>query len=53
VLINAGGALWVAGAAGNLEEGMELARESIDSGAARKRLEMLIVASHEAARTDP
>jgi anthranilate phosphoribosyltransferase len=52
VLINAGGALWVAGAAENLEEGMELARESIDSGAARKRLETLIVASQEAARID-
>ena len=53
VLINAGGALWVAGAAGSLEEGIELARESIDSGAARERLERLIAASHEGARSDP
>ena len=52
VLINAGGALWVSGAAGNLEEGMELARQSIDSGAARERLEMLIAASAAAARSD-
>jgi anthranilate phosphoribosyltransferase len=53
VSINAGGALWVAGVAENLEEGMELARESIDSGAARERLEMLIVASHEGERSEP
>jgi anthranilate phosphoribosyltransferase len=45
VLINAGAALWVAGAAKDLEEGMELARQSIDSGAARERLEKLIAAS--------
>lgn len=53
VLINAGGALWVAGAATGIEEGMELARQSIDSGAARERLEKLIVASGAGARSDP
>ena len=53
VLINAGGALWVAGAAKNLEEGMELARQSIDSGAARERLEMLITASSAGMGSDP
>jgi anthranilate phosphoribosyltransferase len=46
VLINAGAAIWVAGAAEDLEGGVELARRSIDSGAARERLEMLIAASN-------
>ena len=46
VLINAGAAVWVAGAAEDLEEGIELARRSIDSGAARERLEHLIAASN-------
>ncbi len=46
VLINAGAAIWVAGVAEDLEEGTELARRSIDSGAARERLEMLIAASN-------
>ena len=46
VLINAGAAIWVAGAAEDLEEGTELAQRSIDSGAARERLEMLIAASN-------
>jgi anthranilate phosphoribosyltransferase len=36
----------VAGAAEDLEEGIELARRSIDSGAARERLEYLIAASN-------
>ena len=46
VLINAAAGIWVAGAAEGLEEGMELARRSIDSGAARERLELLIAASN-------
>jgi len=46
VLLNAGAAIWVAGAAGSLEEGVELARRSIDSGAARERLSRLIAASN-------
>jgi anthranilate phosphoribosyltransferase len=46
VLINAGAAIWVAGAAEGLEEGIEFARRSIDSGAARERLELLIAASN-------
>ncbi|MFB3117992.1 MAG: anthranilate phosphoribosyltransferase, partial [Myxococcota bacterium] len=46
VLINAAAGIWVAGAAEGLEEGIELARRSIDSGAARERLEMLIAASN-------
>ncbi|MDO5643180.1 MAG: anthranilate phosphoribosyltransferase, partial [Paracoccus sp. (in: a-proteobacteria)] len=42
VLLNAGAALLVAGRAGDLREGVRLAAESIDSGAARARLDALI-----------
>ena len=35
VLLNAAAALWVAGAAGDLAEGLSLARSSLDDGAAR------------------
>ena len=52
VLINAGAAIWVADAAEDLEEGIELARRSIDSGAARERLEMLIAASNAGVGTE-
>jgi len=52
VLINAGAAIWVADAAENLEEGIELARRSIDSGAARERLELLIAASNAGVGTE-
>ncbi|MBK5925823.1 anthranilate phosphoribosyltransferase [Rhodobaculum claviforme] len=45
VLLNAAGALVVAGKAGGLHEGVELARESIDSGAARDRLARLVAIS--------
>ena len=45
VLINAAAALWVAGAARDLEEGLVMARESIDSGEARGRLERLVRAT--------
>jgi anthranilate phosphoribosyltransferase len=44
-LINAGAALWVAGAAEDLPSGCALARESIDSGAARRRLDRLVAAT--------
>jgi anthranilate phosphoribosyltransferase len=50
VLINAGAALWVADAAEDLERGIELARRSIDSGAALERLESLIECSNAVAR---
>jgi anthranilate phosphoribosyltransferase len=49
VLVNSGAAIWVAGAAEDLDEGIELARHSIDSGAARERLEMLIAVSNAGA----
>jgi len=48
VLLNAAGALFAAGAAAGIEEGLALARESIDSGAARERLEALVRATGEA-----
>lgn len=45
VLLNAAAALWVADAAADLGEGLERARESIDSGRARERLAALGEAS--------
>jgi len=42
VLLNAGAALWVADAVQTLAEGVLRAAESIDSGAARMRLERLV-----------
>jgi anthranilate phosphoribosyltransferase len=45
VLLNAGAALWVAGAASNHEEGISLARESVDSGAASEKLTALVAAT--------
>lgn len=46
VLVNASAGIVVGGKADNFGEGMELARESIESGAAYKKLEMLIKASN-------
>ena len=42
VLLNAGAALWVADAVQTLAEGVLRAAESVDSGAARSRLERLV-----------
>jgi anthranilate phosphoribosyltransferase len=42
VLLNAGAALYVAGVAGNIGEGVKLAAESIDSGAASEKLNLFI-----------
>ncbi len=42
VLLNAGAALLAAGAAENMRDGFERARQSLDSGAARERLEALV-----------
>jgi anthranilate phosphoribosyltransferase len=47
--INAAAALWVAGAAEDLAEGLEQAARSLDSGAAAARLEALVEASGRAA----
>ncbi len=49
VAINAAAALWVAGAADDLADGLGLARESLDSGAALERLEALVEATRAAA----
>ncbi len=45
VLLNAAGAIAAAGRAHDLREGLELAREAVDSGAAAARLDELIVFS--------
>jgi anthranilate phosphoribosyltransferase len=47
ILLNAAGAIAAAGHAGDLREGLELAREAIDSGAAAQRLEQLVAFSRE------
>ena len=49
VAANAGAALYVSGAAESLIEGVELARQAINSGAARAKLEELIAATKELA----
>ena len=47
ILLNAAGAIAAGGHAADLREGLELARETIDSGAAAERLERLIAFSRE------
>ncbi|WP_197917959.1 anthranilate phosphoribosyltransferase [Thiosulfatihalobacter marinus] len=49
VLLNAAAALVVAGAAGDLRQGVTMARESIDSGAARAKVEALAKVTSAAA----
>jgi anthranilate phosphoribosyltransferase len=49
VLLNAGAALWVAGAATDLRGGLGLARQSVDSGAAKAKLDALVEASRRMA----
>lgn len=46
-VLNAGAALKVGGRAGSIEEGIALAAESIDTGAARQALDRLVAASNE------
>ncbi|HEU5163574.1 MAG TPA: anthranilate phosphoribosyltransferase [Thermoanaerobaculia bacterium] len=48
VVANAGAAIYVGGQAGTIREGVELARESIDSGRARAKLSAMIEATHAA-----
>lgn len=48
VLLNAGGAFWVAGQAGSILEGWSKAEEVIESGAAARKLERLVEASRQA-----
>ena len=49
ILLNAAGAIAAAGHAEDLGDGLVLARETLDSGAASARLEELIAFSHQAA----
>jgi len=49
VLLNAGAALVVSGQAADIKEGVHLAGEAIDSGAAEGKLQELIQFTHEAA----
>ncbi len=49
VLLNAGAACYVAGLAGTVREGVDLAARTIDSGAARERLDRFAAASEQAA----
>ena len=46
-VMNAGAAIYVAGAAADLQEGVAKAQEAIDSGAARDVLERLVARSRE------
>ncbi len=48
VLLNAAGALWAAGAVDGLAAGLAAAGESVDSGAARARLDALVAATRAA-----
>jgi anthranilate phosphoribosyltransferase len=47
ILLNAAGAIAAGGHAEDLREGLELARETVDSGAAAERLEQLVSFSRE------
>lgn len=47
ILLNAAGAIAAGGHAADLREGLEVARRTIDSGAAEERLELLIAFSRE------
>jgi anthranilate phosphoribosyltransferase len=49
VALNAAAALWAAGEVDGLAAGLERARKSLDSGAARDRLDALVQATQEAA----
>ncbi|MEL6309258.1 MAG: anthranilate phosphoribosyltransferase, partial [Chloroflexota bacterium] len=42
VVLNAGAALWAAGKADDIDKGIKLAIDSIDSGAAEQKLDALI-----------
>jgi anthranilate phosphoribosyltransferase len=50
VLLNSAAALIVADKARDLREGVDIAAKALDSGAARRVLEKLIVVSHGAAQ---
>jgi len=45
VLLNAGAAIYVAGLTGDMQSGIDLAREKIDNGEAKQRLDALVLRS--------
>jgi anthranilate phosphoribosyltransferase len=47
VLINAAALIWLAGRASDLEEGFEVAKEAVTSGAAKAKLEALVECSNK------
>jgi anthranilate phosphoribosyltransferase len=51
ILLNAAGAIAAAGHAEDLREGLELARETVDSGAAAERLDQLVSFSRQTVST--
>jgi anthranilate phosphoribosyltransferase len=51
ILLNAAGAIAAAGHAGDLREGLEVARAALDSGAAAERLEQLIAFTRDTVTT--
>ena len=51
VLLNAAGAIAAAGHAADLREGLEVARQTVDSGAAGERLEQLVSFSRQTVPT--
>jgi anthranilate phosphoribosyltransferase len=51
VLLNAGVALFVAGAAASVRDGIARAAEAIDAGAARRTLDAMVLASRVEATT--
>ncbi|MEX2047640.1 MAG: anthranilate phosphoribosyltransferase [Chloroflexota bacterium] len=53
VLMNAGAACWVAGLAGSVREGVDLASRAIDSGAARTALDRFAAKSQLIAAAEP
>jgi anthranilate phosphoribosyltransferase len=52
VLLNAGAALYVAGCAGSLAEGVRRAAEELDSGRARAKVEQIVAVSQRARAAD-
>jgi anthranilate phosphoribosyltransferase len=46
VLLNAGAALYAAGVAGDIADGVARARDAVRSGAAQARLEQFVAATH-------
>ena len=47
VLLNAGAAIYVSGVAGTLQEGVEVARAAVESGAAKEKLRQLVEITHQ------